>query len=153
MLPFGIVTFTVTVALWSTAIGMVTAPLWAWSTPERADRVGLADDVADPWRSGRARVRGARRPPVLFVTPWVVRAMAAGNQADVIRGMLGTDLVQRVKTLTETRAAAVDLAAEDRRRIERDLHDGVQQRLVALAMDLGRAKDKMETDPDRARSS
>jgi signal transduction histidine kinase len=45
----------------------------------------------------------------------------------------------------------VDLAAEDRRQIERDLHDGVQQRLVSLAMDLGRAKEKLDTDPESAK--
>jgi signal transduction histidine kinase len=65
--------------------------------------------------------------------------------------MLGSDVIARVQTLTASRAAAVDLAAEDRRRIERDLHDGVQQRLVSLAMDLGRAKEKLDTDPERAR--
>jgi DNA-binding NarL/FixJ family response regulator len=70
----------------------------------------------------------------------------------LVRGMLGADVTQRMQTLTETRAAAVDLAAEDRRRIERDLHDGVQQRLVALAMDLGRAKGKLETDPEAAKA-
>jgi signal transduction histidine kinase len=65
--------------------------------------------------------------------------------------MLGSDVTARVRELTASRSAAVDLAAEDRRRIERDLHDGVQQRLVALAMDLGRAKEKLDTDPDRAK--
>lgn len=151
MLPFGIVTFSVTVALWSTAIGMVTAPLWAWASPDQRIWIDVPDRGwvihAGPLELTLVALGGL---VLLFVTPWVVRAMAAGNRA-VVRGMLGTDLVQRVQTLTETRAAAVDLAAEDRRRIERDLHDGVQQRLVALAMDLGRAKDKMETDPDRAR--
>ena len=65
--------------------------------------------------------------------------------------MLGSDVFARVQTLTDSRAAAVDLAAEDRRRIERDLHDGVQQRLVSLAMDLGRAKEKLDTDPEGAK--
>jgi signal transduction histidine kinase len=53
-----------------------------------------------------------------------------------------------VRELTASRTAAVDLAAEDRRQIERDLHDGVQQRLVSLAIDLGRAKEKLDTDTD-----
>ena len=46
------------------------------------------------------------------------------------------------------RAAAVDAAEAERRRIERDLHDGAQQRLVALAMDLGSARERLETDPE-----
>jgi signal transduction histidine kinase len=45
----------------------------------------------------------------------------------------------------------MDAAAAERRRIERDLHDGAQARLVALAMDLGMAKEKFTTDPDAAR--
>jgi signal transduction histidine kinase len=45
----------------------------------------------------------------------------------------------------------IDAVAEERRRIERDLHDGAQQRLVALAMDLGMAKQKLDSDPAAAR--
>jgi signal transduction histidine kinase len=87
---------------------------------------------------------------VLLLTPWVVRGLAMANRA-LVRGMLGSDVTERVRELTASRSAAVDLAAEDRRRIERDLHDGVQQRLVSLAMDLGRAKEKLDTDPERAK--
>ncbi len=57
----------------------------------------------------------------------------------------------KVTELEVRREAAVDSAEAERRRIERDLHDGVQQRLVALAMDLGRARERFDTDPDRAR--
>jgi len=46
----------------------------------------------------------------------------------------------------------VDAALEERRRIERDLHDGAQQRLVALAMDLGLAREKLATDPEAGRA-
>jgi signal transduction histidine kinase len=53
--------------------------------------------------------------------------------------------------LTETRAGAVDAAAAELERIERDLHDGAQARLVALAMDLGMAEERFERDPEGAR--
>ena len=53
--------------------------------------------------------------------------------------------------LDVARGAAVDTAAEERRRIERDLHDGAQQRLVALAMGLGLAREKLDSDPEAAR--
>jgi signal transduction histidine kinase len=86
---------------------------------------------------------------VVLVTPWVIHGLATASRS-LVTGLLGADPTERVQTLTETRAAAVDLAAEDRRKIERDLHDGVQQRLVTLAMDLGRAKEKLETDPEVA---
>jgi signal transduction histidine kinase len=54
--------------------------------------------------------------------------------------------------LEATRAKAVGSAETERRRIERDLHDGAQARLVALAMELGRAKEKFETDPAAAQA-
>lgn len=52
-------------------------------------------------------------------------------------------LTERVVSLTQTRAGAVEVAETERRRIERDLHDGPQQRLVAIAMDLGMARGKL----------
>jgi signal transduction histidine kinase len=56
----------------------------------------------------------------------------------------------RVETLTQTRADAVDTAAAELRRIERDLHDGAQARLVALGMNLRVAERVLRTDPDAA---
>ncbi|MGY4974593.1 sensor histidine kinase [Streptomyces nigrescens] len=60
-------------------------------------------------------------------------------------------LAQRVERLTDTRARALDAQAAELRRIERDLHDGAQARLVALGMTLDRATRLMETDPAAAR--
>jgi signal transduction histidine kinase len=59
-------------------------------------------------------------------------------------------LEQRVQRLTETRADAVDHSAAELRRIERDLHDGTQARLVAMSMNLGLAESLMESDPEAA---
>ncbi|WP_028045374.1 sensor histidine kinase [Cellulomonas sp. URHE0023] len=56
----------------------------------------------------------------------------------------------RAVHLTQTRTAAVGAADEERRRIERDLHDGAQQRLVALGVELGAAKRRASSDPDAA---
>ena len=61
------------------------------------------------------------------------------------------DLAARVTELETSRSRVVDAAEAERRRIERDLHDGAQQRLVALAMELGRAKARFTDDPDGAR--
>lgn len=55
-------------------------------------------------------------------------------------------LTERVEELTESRSAVMKAMYLERRRIERDLHDGAQQRLVSIAMDLGRARDRMESD-------
>ena len=73
----------------------------------------------------------------------------------VARHLLGTGdraaYEARVLELETSRVAAVDSAEAERRRIERDLHDGAQQRLVSLAMDLGAARERMDVDPDSAR--
>ena len=61
-------------------------------------------------------------------------------------------LAQRVQRLTETRTDAVDAQAAELRRIERDLHDGAQARLVAMGMNLGAAAQLLENDPEQARS-
>jgi signal transduction histidine kinase len=60
-------------------------------------------------------------------------------------------LEQRVQVLTETRAETLDHAAAELRRVERDLHDGAQARLVALSMTLGLADSLLATDPEKAR--
>jgi signal transduction histidine kinase len=61
-------------------------------------------------------------------------------------------MAERIDVLTTTRAAAADAQAAELRRIERDLHDGAQARLVSLAMDLGMARERMDSDPDDARA-
>ena len=70
------------------------------------------------------------------------------------RRMLGlapdAELARRVQRLTETRAVAVDTASADLRRLERDLHDGAQARLVALGMTLRAAERLIPTKPDAA---
>ncbi|WP_330457486.1 sensor domain-containing protein [Streptomyces sp. NBC_00820] len=70
------------------------------------------------------------------------------------RAALGGDrgqLARRVQVLTETRRDAVDTSAAELRRIERDLHDGAQARLVAMGMDLGTVEMLLEKDPAQAR--
>ncbi|MFD4263393.1 sensor histidine kinase [Streptomyces sp. NPDC058534] len=61
------------------------------------------------------------------------------------------ELAERVRVLTETRRDAVDTSAAELRRIERDLHDGAQARLVAMGMDLGTIETLLEKDPAKAR--
>jgi signal transduction histidine kinase len=60
------------------------------------------------------------------------------------------ELTERVDQLTRTRRGALDAQAAELRRIERDLHDGAQARLVALSMQLGRAEDRLEDHPEAA---
>ena len=66
-------------------------------------------------------------------------------------GVSAAQLAKRVDALEGSRARVVDAADAERRRIERDLHDGAQQRLVSLAMNLGRARARYDDDPEAAR--
>ncbi|MGW2257926.1 sensor histidine kinase [Streptomyces sp. NPDC001780] len=85
------------------------------------------------------------------VLPYVARALANADRA-MVRGLLSPsdELERRIAELESDRGVVVDTAAADLRRIERDLHDGAQARLVALAMGLGLAKEKLLEDPEAA---
>ncbi|KMS70016.1 histidine kinase [Streptomyces leeuwenhoekii] len=85
------------------------------------------------------------------VLPFVARGLANADRA-MVRGLLSPsdELERRISELEAGRGTVVDTAAADLRRIERDLHDGAQARLVNLAMGLGLAKEKLLEDPDTA---
>jgi signal transduction histidine kinase len=72
-----------------------------------------------------------------------------------VAGLLSTSesraLRRQVETLRESRSAVIDMEASELQRIERDLHDGAQQRLVMLQIDLGLASERIDTDPAAAR--
>ncbi|KOG88032.1 histidine kinase, partial [Streptomyces varsoviensis] len=82
------------------------------------------------------------------VLGYVARGLSNADRA-MVRGLLSpsSELEQRIEELESDRGVVFDTAAADLRRIERDLHDGAQARLVALAMDLGLAKEKLLEDP------
>jgi len=82
---------------------------------------------------------------------WIAAAINAADKR-LIQDLLGpTTMAERVSELERTRALAVDDSAAALRRVERDLHDGAQMRLAALAMNLGMAREKLGADPDTAR--
>ncbi|MEW2189448.1 sensor histidine kinase [Streptomyces microflavus] len=85
------------------------------------------------------------------VLPFIARGLTAADRA-MVRGLLppSDELERRIAELESDRGVVVDTAAADLRRIERDLHDGAQARLVALAMGLGLAKEKLTDDPEAA---
>lgn len=84
-----------------------------------------------------------------FAAPWVMRGFVNVDRL-LIRSLLGPDpTAARVQSLEQARTHTIDASAATLRRIERDLHDGTQAQLVALAMRLGMAKEKLEADADR----
>ncbi|GAA3137638.1 sensor histidine kinase [Streptosporangium carneum] len=124
----------------------------AWS----ACLVGIAVSV-HLWRVGGrwgVVVSAACTLALLVVVPWVARGITALDviAAEALLGPSRSDLLaQRVESLRESRAEVVDAADAERRRLERDLHDGTQQRLVSLAMNLGLARTTLADLPDPAR--
>ncbi|WP_314224825.1 sensor histidine kinase [Streptomyces zaehneri] len=87
------------------------------------------------------------------VLPWVVRLadVEARWSAALLAPSPKARLAARVRALTETRADAIAAHGAELRRIERDLHDGAQARLVALSMRIGLAQRAFDRDPDSAR--
>lgn len=80
--------------------------------------------------------------PILWIRSVVDRALLSYGTTEALE--------QRVQVLTRTRADVVDHSAAELRRLERDLHDGTQARLVSLSMSLGIAETLFETDPEAA---
>jgi signal transduction histidine kinase len=148
LLPIGIVGFTVAVVCWCWSLYCLTFPIWFKIAPAAAD---FDTFTLDTW--WWALLVFAVGIATLPITVALLRGTAAGTGA-LARLLLGSDaeeLEERVEVLTETRAGAVDAAAAELERIERDLHDGAQARLVALALDLGMAEERFDRDPDGAR--
>ena len=150
LFPVGVLTFVVTAGVWSGGLALLALPAYVGSLPEGGANFGLFE------------VGGAVAAlPLAFVglsllasAPWVVRALA-GLDRSVATSLLGprstvAQLSARLTKVEASRAAAVDAGEAERRRIERDLHDGAQQRLVALAMDLGQAREKLDSNPEEA---
>src|SRR5215831_16066522 len=91
---------------------------------------------------------------LLLAAPWLARQVTRADAASA-RTLLGPGrseaLAQRVESLARSRADIVAAADAERRRIERDLHDGAQQRLVSLAMNLGMARERFADAPEPVR--
>jgi len=83
----------------------------------------------------------------VVIAAWLAHGVSAADHA-LARSLLGPNtMAERVSELERTRTLAVEDSAAALRRVERDLHDGAQMRLAALAMNLGMAREKLE-DPD-----
>ena len=79
---------------------------------------------------------------------WLARGINAADHS-LVRSLLGpSSMAERVSELERTRTLAVEDSAAALRRVERDLHDGAQMRLAALAMNLGMAREKLGEDDD-----
>jgi len=148
-LPLSLVQATIVTTAWSMAVAMIALPGYNAALPQGG--VDIAGTVLrGPVVAVVSVVVGLL---LLAASPWLTRGLAAADAA-VARRLLGqpgrADLTARIGELERSRAGVVDAAEAERSRIERDLHDGAQQRLVALAMELGRARAKLAEDPKAA---
>ena len=115
--------------------------------------IGLQHGAVDIGALTLPRWASAVISGVLLVLSVLALLLGAIADRGLARGLISGSEEQlrgQVVELTHRRQGAVDAAAQERLRIERDLHDGVQPRLVALAMTLGMARGQIHSDPERA---
>ncbi|MCW2995854.1 MAG: sensor histidine kinase [Conexibacter sp.] len=148
ILLFGVGTasFVVGVTAASVGLGFLTLPLWAWSLPDDGVQIGVTT-IHSVW--AMIAVAIVLGPPLTILAAWVLRGSALA-QAKLAQALLEGEEQERITELQVSRAGAVDAAAVELRRIERDLHDGAQARLVALAMEIGMAREQLASDPEGA---
>ncbi|MFD4995097.1 sensor histidine kinase [Streptomyces buecherae] len=155
LFPWSLCTFVISVVVTVNGWVLLTYPLWHWTIPRYSDQPGM-----QLWSDGdngfyldtafELAFTSAVGAAFVLTAPWMIRGMAFVDRL-MVSGLLGpSQLASRVTELESDRGVVVDTAAADLRRIERDLHDGAQARLVALAMDLGLAKEKLTEDPEAA---
>ncbi|HVB43426.1 MAG TPA: sensor histidine kinase [Streptosporangiaceae bacterium] len=134
-------------AMWGAGIASTTISAWIWIVPlhMRLSHLGSAVFMVYLTVGGLA---------MLFLAPGLAAAVTR-METRLAPALLGPSRAQqlqrRVEVLAESRADLVEAADPERRRIERDLHDGTQQHLVSLAVNLGLARATLTDLPDEAR--
>jgi signal transduction histidine kinase len=159
--PLAVLGIFVGFAFWWDAFFCLTFPVWGGSE-NQVPAFGLPRAIfggdlfsAGPWGFFHGVAVFCVGVLLFFAAPWAVRAMVYLDRR-TMRVLLAPDALSvRVRSLEEARTQTVDASAATLRRIERDLHDGTQAQLVALAMRLGMAKEKLaehdEPDLDQVR--
>lgn len=157
-LPLGIGSFVMATVFWVQGLGALSYPIWRPFLPcqtgsdgvcHRGSNFGAGYFIDTPFRIAYFALAGLL---MLLAAPWVTHAMLRLDQA-ALRGLVGpSGRDKRVAELERSRATVVDDAADTLRRIERDLHDGTQARLVSLAMNVGLAREKLAEGGDPAQA-
>jgi signal transduction histidine kinase len=148
-LPLSVIEAIVVSSVWGIGLALLTLPAYNGALPGGSVHLGSFALNNAAW----VALGVATGVALLLGAPPLTRVVAAGD-AVVARWLLGpgrrAGMAARIGELETSRAGVVDAAETERRRIERDLHDGAQQRLVSLAMELGRARAKFGSDPEAA---
>jgi signal transduction histidine kinase len=144
-LPMGIFTFTVTVATWAVGLGLLGSPVAYWFGVFHVYLGGWMFD--GPLAAAFATFAGVVMTLLAFgITKGLARLEAVLGAA--LLDASPDELRRRVTDIASSRTRSMSAADQERRRLERDLHDGAQQRIVSLAMTLGLAQQKLATDPE-----
>jgi signal transduction histidine kinase len=126
--------------------GVVVTPLW-WLFPADDPLRLLLEIPVTSW--GTASALGPLHVAVFAgLTHWLVPPLARAHARLCLAVLSPSALARRVEVLTTTRARVLDAHGAELRRIERDLHDGTQARLVAIALRLGVARESLTDDPE-----
>jgi len=146
--------FPIGLAWWSVALAGVLYPLYDWTLPRGPDGISLAELIGlGDSTLARVGLNFGIGLGAALTLPVVLRGLAmllSSFSRALLTRQRASVLADRVSVLTESRAAAASAEASALRRLERDLHDGPQQRLVRLAMDLSTAQRRLRTDPAAA---
>jgi signal transduction histidine kinase len=147
----GIVVFVVTLVWWAATANGLTYWFWERFLPEEGRDTSLAELAGfGDTRFADIALQTMIGLVALLTLPFVVRAMTmlhAGLAEALLCGR--AELQQEVARVEGGRDAARVAEAASLRRLERDIHDGPQQRLVRLSMDLGRARKQLDQDPEK----
>ena len=148
LFPIGLAEFVIAVVAVSMPFWALALPTYIWAAPGAGPEFG-SWRLNTEWEALLVALGGF---VLLLIVPYLLVGLARAHAyyARFLLGPTQRDLSRRVATLSSSRTRVIDAALQERRRIERDLHDGVQQHLTALALDLGLAREKMETDPAAA---
>ena len=148
-LPLSAIQAVAVTAVWGVGLALIALPAYNGALPGGSAHLGSFALNNLAW----VALGVATGVALVLAAPTLTRVLAAEDAA-VARWLLGPGrrarLTARIGELETTRAGVVDAAETERRRLERDLHDGAQQRLVSLAMELGRARAKFASDPQAA---
>ncbi|MGY1708375.1 sensor histidine kinase [Geodermatophilus sp. SYSU D00758] len=153
--PFAVLGFSITVTFWAGALGGLTYGAWDWALPDSEGSQDLLQVMGfDTGRGERIAFYTLIGVVLALLLPLAVRAVAV-LQAQVGRALLTSRAATQAEIgrLAGGRDAAVAAEAVALRRLERDIHDGPQQHLVRLGMDLSRAQRQLERDPEAARAT
>jgi signal transduction histidine kinase len=147
------VTFSLALAWTAGGLGGVTYWFWSQWLPQPPDQ-GLAAVLGYPGRFAEITLNTVLGALLLITAPFVLRGLVRLHGA-VAYALLVDEtpaLREQVSELAQSRTAAGEAEVQTLRRLERDLHDGPQQRLVRLGMDLSAAQRRLDDDPGQART-